>query len=185
MSMRHPSICIVHNSNMIIHTHTHAYIYIYIYIYIYPPPCRSLRRPLRRVRTLGGAGDFQSPISNPSSLPISNLQASVFKFWSLGDLSSEIGVSVIDYRLLRGPLVADLCMDSYPPGRPKIHQKIIKISASNFIEFFADFGSHLASKLDQKSIQNRKKYLLKAASKKQLKNIPFKIENRCFQNRKI
>ena len=50
------------------------------------------------------------------------------------------------------------------------HQKISQIFISKFIDFFVDFGCHMGSKLDQKSIENRTKYVLEATSEKHLKN---------------
>ena len=62
-----------------------------------------------------------------------------------------------------------------------MRQKILKA----FIDFHSILDPIWAPNWTQKSIQNRKKYVLKAPSEKHLKNIPFQVENRRFQNGKI
>ena len=130
-------------------------IYIYIYIYIYPPPCRSLRRPLRRVQCIGEAADLK-------------FQVQVFKFYCSQDpvpVQVPVGGGVWRSSLeihseesflgVPTPFVAAPCVEPYLPGRPKIHQKIIKISIQFSIDFLTDFGSHLASNFEPKSTPNR------------------------------
>ena len=52
----------------------------------YPPPCRSLRRPLRRVQSIGEAGDLKSQTSQSSSSGVSSRRS---KF-ELGGLEIQV-----------------------------------------------------------------------------------------------
>ena len=124
---------------------------------------------------------ISATVPEPAEDVEAKLKPAVFKFYGLLDPVPAGGQIS---RFESNPVRCVSSRGSLPPGRPKIHHKIIKMSGSNLTAFFLDFGCHLASKLDKKSIPNRKKYVFKAASKKLLKNTHFKVENRCFQSRK-
>ena len=105
---------------------------------------------------------FQSSSSGVSSLKSEDQVSSRRSKSEVGGMEFQVGGPSSKTKILGPPSSLLVAWLPAPQDDQKSIQKKTKISIKCSMKFFMDFWSHLASKLEQKSFQNHKNYVLRA-----------------------